>query len=162
MDPKQPIPMTPFDEITVPRQLHFLKLFLPFMPASNRQMLAILIKFLELNHTIQMLQTTADSVFRQISHNNQHPLNSPADLLEIMMPYLSTEEMETANTLRSVMNMMDMMQMFSQQNMQSDGTALDPMDMMMGMLTPEQQEMFQTYQTMFSDLGTTSDSDDTL
>lgn len=154
MDPKQPEPMTPFDEITVPRQLRFLKLLLPFLPASNRKMLGILVKFMELQHTIQLFQTAADSIFQQLSRKNPQPLNTPSDFLEMMMPYLSAEELETANTFRSAMNMMEMMQMFSQKNSSDDTTSFDPMSMMMGMLSPEQQEMFQTYQTIFSDLDT--------
>lgn len=159
MDPKQPEPMTPFDEITVPRQLRFLKLLLPFLPASNRQMLGILVKFLELQHTIQLFQTAADSVFQQLSRKNSQPLNTPSDFLELMMPYLSAEELETANTFRSAMNMMEMMQMFSQQNESDTTSSFDPMSMMMGMLSPEQQEMFETYQAMFSDLNTDSTTD---
>lgn len=155
MEPRQPEPMTPFDEITVPRQLRFLKLLLPFLPASNRQMLGILIKSMELQHTIQLFQNTADSIFQQISENGRKPLNNPADLLEMMLPYLSSEELETANTFRSAMSMMEMMQMFSQQREHSnEDPSFHPMDMMMGMLSPEQQEMFENYQAMFSDLNT--------
>ena len=78
----------------------------------------------------------------------------------MMLPYLSPEEIQTANTFRSAMNMMEMMQMFSQQDDHNNGNPTsNPMDMLMGMLSPEQQEMFQTYQTMFSDLNTDTSPD---
>lgn len=154
MDPKQPEPMTPFDEITEPRQLRFLKLLLPFLPASNQRILGVFIKFLELQHTIQVFRHTADSVFFQFSNQNRTTLNNPSALLEAMIPYLSSEELQTANTFRSAMSMMEMMQAFSQQNGNSESdTGFNPMDFMMGMLSPEQQDLFQTYQTMFSDLN---------
>ena len=66
------------------------------------------------------------------------------------------------------MNMMSMMEMMqSMQEMQdtnSDGASgfsFDPMQMMQGMLTPEQQGMFDMYNTMFSTESDTTETDAT-
>lgn len=152
MDKKQPNPMTPFDEITIPKQLRFLKLLLPFMPSSTQRMLGVLIKFIELQNTVQLLQTNKYFSFHQPFHNTDN-VNRPEDIIDQLFPYLSSEELEAANSFRSVMNMMEMMQMFSQsENSSSNNGSFNPMDLISGMLSPEQMEMFQSYQSIFSDL----------
>lgn len=152
MDKRQPNPMTPFDEITTPRQLRFLKLLLPFMPLSSQRMLGILIKFMELQNTIQLLQSNKDFSLNY-SLNSDINRNHPADIFDQLFPYLSSEELEAANSFRSIMNIMDMMQMFSQaENNGSDNPNFNPIDFMAGMLSPEQMDMFQSYQSMFSDI----------
>ncbi|MBO5460972.1 MAG: hypothetical protein J5983_04160 [Ruminococcus sp.] len=159
MDSKQPGPMTPFDEITVPRQLRFIKLLLPFLPVSSQRMLGILIKFMELQYTIQMFKTASESTLHSVFHTQGNLLSDPSALLEVLSPYLSSEEAETANTFRSLFQVMEMMQTFSgQEGTDSEGSSFNPMSMMMGMLSPEQQEMFETYQTMFSNLDSDADN----
>ena len=159
MDIRQPGPMTPFDEITIPRQLRFIKLLLPFMPASSQRMLGILIKFMELQYTVQMFKRAAGSTFQHIFSTQGDLLSDPAALLDVLSPYLSSEEIETANTFRSIFSMIEMMQTFSgQDGADSENGEFNPLNLMMGMLTPEQQEMFETYQTMFSDPGSDTDN----
>ncbi|MEE1086076.1 MAG: hypothetical protein U0L05_02730 [Schaedlerella sp.] len=155
MDRKQPGLMTPFDEMTTPRQLRFIKLLLPFLPASNQQMIGILIKFLELQHTIQIFQHTSDSL--HISQTKNSNPGTLSDLFENLLPYLSSEEIQAANSFRSVMSMMEMMQMLSPVDEALNGNdSFNPMNIILEMLSPEQQEMFQTYQTMFSDTASNS------
>ena len=54
MEQRPPKPMTPFDELTMPPQFRMLKLMLPFTPDTMRPMLAVFIKFMELQHTIRL------------------------------------------------------------------------------------------------------------
>ena len=42
MKKKTPFPMTPFDMLVVPEQLHMMKLFLPYLPSGTQKMLALL------------------------------------------------------------------------------------------------------------------------
>ena len=51
--------MTSLDEAVLPRELQMLKAFLPFLPAPAQKMLAIYIKWTELQNTI--------------AYFNQHP-----------------------------------------------------------------------------------------
>ena len=44
--------MTSLDEAVLPRELQMLKAFLPFLPAPAQKMLAIYIKWTELQNTI--------------------------------------------------------------------------------------------------------------
>ena len=41
MKKKTPFPMTPFDMLVVPEQLHMMKLFLPYLPSGTQKMLAL-------------------------------------------------------------------------------------------------------------------------
>ena len=52
MKKKTPFPMTPFDMLVVPEQLHMMKLFLPYLPSGTQKMLALWIKCQELTNTI--------------------------------------------------------------------------------------------------------------
>lgn len=69
---------------------------------------------------------------------------------------------ESIDNLMNMMSMMEMMQ--SMQEMQetsndgASGFGFDPMQMMQGMLTPEQQGMFDMYNTMFSAETTTDET----
>ena len=48
---KTPTPMTPFDEATA-SGLRMLKLFLPLFPPATQSMLAVFIKFIELQNVL--------------------------------------------------------------------------------------------------------------
>lgn len=175
-------PMTPFDEQTIPSNLHTLKLLLPYTPVPTQRSLGILIKFLELMHTIRFFQR-----FGRLPETAASPNASPIELLENLSNFLTPEESELVEQFRSILNMMEMFSMmqefqdFSGETDFSDtpsGHSKDdaspdssehptssakksgffgngnPMEMLMGMLSPEQQEMFHTYQNIFSDSET--------
>ncbi len=186
MEKKSPTPMTPFDEWTVPKELHILKLLLPYTPASSQQALGILVKVIELQHTFQYFQQQ-----KNVLHSQEFSagFSSPLDMLEEIAPYLPPEQAEMLGTFRNMMNIMDMVQMMQEFSAGTDqepygsgspgtdassqsssqynadrqepqktsgsfgggsGGGFDPMQLVMGMLSPEQQEMFEMYQTMFS------------
>lgn len=162
MDKKTTQSVTPFDELTVPPELQILKLLLPYTPVSNQKMLGILVKFLELEHTIQFFQHFTLKLQSQTLGSSSASIS---DILEDIAPYLPENEKETLNTFHDVLNMLEMMQMFqtssesdTNSHTGSDNSAgiFNPMDLMMGMFSPEQQEMFQTYQNMFDQKGVTT------
>lgn len=192
MEKKPPTPMTPFDEWTVPKELHMLKLLLPYTPVSFRQMLGILIKVIELQHTVQYFDRQKNLLHEQDFSSG---FSSPMKMLEEISPYLPPEQVNMLETFRNMMNIMDMVQMmqaFSDDNGNTDpnpdntggeasfqeaadsgknvsyadsggsgkgtsfmgfggsGNGFDPMQLVMGMLSPEQKDMFEMYQAMFS------------
>lgn len=142
MEQNPPRPMTPFDSMVNPPFLYTLKLLLPYMPASMQRFLGIYVKFLELRHAMEYFQGFA-------SHAQ------PKDMLDGLKPYMSQAEKEMMEQMSSMMNMMEMVRsMQSMPEGTSDSSAqgfgaFNPMDMMKGMLSPEQQEMFEMYSTMF-------------
>ena len=138
MEQNPPKPMTPFDSLITPPFLYTLKLLLPYTPPSMQRFLGIYIKFLELRHAMEYFQGFA-------SHAQ------PKDMLDGLKPYMSPAEKEMMEQMSGMMNMMEMVQnMQAMSDSSSQGMAgFNPMDMMKGMLTPEQQEMFDMYNAMF-------------
>ncbi len=164
MENKPPRPMTPFDELTTSPQLQMLKLFLPYTPASNQQFLGVFIKFLELQETLSFFHNKRESLQQQAFHGEN---SSPLKILEELKPYMPRQEAEMMDTFLNMMNIMEMVQMFQAEMPKQDNDnepsssegGFNPMEMMMGMLTPEQQGMFEMYNSMFAgETGTAKDS----
>ena len=97
MERKKPRPMTYFDSLTMPPYLHSLKMMLPFTPASMQRMIAVYIKFLELQYTIEHFQGFPAG-------------SSSGNILDELIRYMSPEEQEQMEQMQNMMNMMDMMQ----------------------------------------------------
>lgn len=156
MEKKPPRPMTPFDEWTVPDELHTLKLLLPYTPAASQPALGMLIKVIELQHTMDFFQQKKNHIHSQDFSGS---FSSPLDMLEEISPYLPPKEADMVSTFRNMMHIMDMVQMMQASSGAGEdvpstpdgpGSGFNPMGMVMGMLSPEQQEMFEMYQDMFS------------
>ena len=147
MEQKPPRPMTPFDQLVNPPSLYSLKLFLPYTPPSLQRFLAIYIKFLELRYTMEY--------FRGFP---SHP--SQKGMLSDLKPYLDEQERNMMEQAESMMSMMEMVQQMQSMAYNSSDQEWNPMDLMKGMLTPEQQEMFDTYNKMFEQGMNPSDMDD--
>lgn len=113
--------MTPFDEYISTQSLQMTKLLIPFLPPRSQRMMAVYVKFIELQRTL--------SSFR----NMKQKANSPEDILNSMKPYMSSSEAESFDQMLNAMSMMSMMQ--EMQNMQGDD--FDPMSMMTGMFAQD-------------------------
>lgn len=149
MDKNLPGPMTPFDDLVTSPELQIMKLLIPYAPASGRQMLAACVKIMELKETIRVFSGRRGAVRAQMLREEDDP--SPIDLLNSFRPYLKPREaaaLDMVINLREMMSVMEMMQNAS--SSESGDSALNPMDFLSGMLSPEQQEMFQMYSDMFS------------
>lgn len=147
MEQNPPKTMTPFDSLVNPPFLYTLKLLLPYTPPSMQRFLGIYIKFLELRHAMEYFQGFA-------SHAQ------PKDMLDGLKPYMSPAEKEMMEQMSGMMNMMEMvqnMQAMSDSSPQDSG-GFNPLDMMKGMLSPEQQEMFDMYNAMFENELNTPDT----
>ena len=130
--------LTPFDELTTSRQLQTIKLLLPYLPTNGQRMLGIFIRLNELQNAIHL--------FRGFPVSPPSDSLSPSRILSDLSPYLSEEE---SQQMAQVNQLLQMMELF--QNMPADNPAGFSPDLLMGMLNPEQKEMFQTYDAMFSD-----------
>lgn len=134
MDDKFSNPMTPFDCLISNQNLQMTKLLIPYLPPQSQRIFAIYVKFLEFQNTISSFRT-----FQHTSHSVQ-------DIIHDIRPYMSSSSAEAIDNFLNIMNMMELFQ-----NMQaSSDSDFDPMNMMSDMLTPEQQSMFEMYNTMFS------------
>lgn len=132
--------MTPFDQALSNTSLQMIKLLIPYLPPQTQRMMAVYIKFLELQTTFSFFRT-----FRQ-----KHL--APEHIFEDLKPYLPRSALESFDNM---MNMVNMMNLFQEMQGASGSTSdsgfdFDPMSVMKDMLNPEQQDMFQMYQGMFA------------
>ena len=149
MDKNLPGPMTPFDDLITSPKLQIMKLLIPYAPASGRQMLAACVKVMELRETIRIFSGGRGVIRAQMLGDEEHP--SPIDILNSFRPYLKPREAAALDMVINLKEMMSVMEMMQNSGSSEDGgSALDPMDILSGMLSPEQQEMFHMYSDMFS------------
>lgn len=110
--------MTPFDEATA-SGLRMLKLFLPLFPPATQSMLAVFIKFIELQNVLHhqapvsydALSACDFSSGRGIENLFQDNADSIFDHLS---PYLTSEEKQLFSTFKNIKEMMSMADMFTQ------------------------------------------------
>ncbi len=101
-----------FDTLYTNRQIQMLKLAMPLLPSVYRSFLAIYIKFLELQHTINMAKS---SHFSDAVHpdNGGFTLNAETmdNYFQSIMPYLSDDD---KGKVQKIKNMLQTMEQFKQ------------------------------------------------
>ena len=137
--------MTPFDCRIATQSLQLTKLLIPYLPQETQRIMAIYVKFMEFQNTWSSFHA-----FKQKSYTTQ-------DIFQDLRPFLSPSACDSIDNLLNMMSMMEMFQSFQQSS--EGGSDFDPMQMMQGMLTPEQQSMFDMYNTMFSAEAETSENE---
>lgn len=152
MEKFPPKPMTPLDELVTPPNLYTLKLLLPYMPASAQRTLAVLVKFFELQRTMEAFY----------GFGNGRKNISSDTILNDLKPYMNPKEQEMLEQMEGMMNMMELMkQMQADTKDSSDnpGQGPSPFDLIKGMMDPEQQSMFDQYNDIFNNVMNHADSD---
>lgn len=154
MDEKSPLPMTPLDTLVTTPDLQMLKLMIPYTPPANQRLLAIYVKFLEFQHTLSFFRNfTAD--LHTCAFEKE--LSSPLDMLEELRPFLPKKDYETLDMIANLMTMMDTFSTFrsmaGNDSSQGSGNDSDMLSLLMGMLSPKQQEMFEMYSAMMENSG---------
>lgn len=148
MEKKPPEPMTPFDELITSPALQAVKLLIPYTPASGRQILAAFVKMQELRQAIQLFSKKQQDVCAQAL--DREPA-SPLDILISLKPYLSRRDADMLDMIINLKEIMETAEVIKETASMSDGEeSFSPLDLITGMLTPEQQETFRMYNTMFS------------
>lgn len=145
MKNKTPFPMTPFDMLVIPENLHIMKLLLPYLPPGIQKIMAIWIKLTELQNTMAFFQST--SRFDERIHSAVEQ-TSAAELFEELRPYMKEEEAEQIDMVLSAMSMMEMMQ-----DSESGNTSSTSADILRSMMPAGSEEMFDLYSQMFEKGG---------
>lgn len=144
--------MTPFDELVSSPQLQIMKLMIPYAPARGRRALAACVKFMELRETLRIFSNSGGGIRAQMI-GDEEPF-TPLDILNSFRPYLRPREAAALDMIINIKEMMSVMEMMqstpSPEGSGEESTAFDPMDLLAGMLSPEQQEMFRMYSEIFS------------
>lgn len=141
-----------FDTLYTNQQIQMLKLAMPLLPPVYRSFLAVYIKFLELQYT---MNAAGKLNFSGSSHERDSNYSLDAKSLDqyfqSIMPYIN--ENDKAN-LRKIKNMMQTMEQFKQmrpilemmsQNAGSEQSEDNYMDILKGFLSEDQLFMFDMF-----------------
>lgn len=165
MDDQSKIPMTPFDTLISTPGLRMMKLMIPYLPPSNQRMLAVYVKFMELQQTFSFFQD-----FRSDLHSCafEKEVSSPSDILEELRPFLRKSDCEMIDQIQNMLSAMELAASFQKMakettsehphtSSEAPGTssapAFDLSELLQGMLSPEQQKLFETYRDLTSDVS---------
>ena len=102
--------------------------------------------------TIKIFHQSRQNIHTQTFEKS---FSSPLDIVDEIRPYLSEAD---RTSIDSILNVFNMMQMLETMEKMSGTETFNPMDMVKEMLTPEQQTMFEMYNTMFQE----SDDNDNI
>lgn len=154
MNHKDKMLMTPFDQLTSSRELQMLKLLLPFTPPESQKFFAFFIRFEELRKTMDYFQS-----FGRKRHSSFHRANdvSVTEMFDEIRPFLDEKDAETFDKMIQTFHMMELFRTFQEMNPDPS----DPMSSLKGMLSPEQQAMFDMYSNLFDEEEDDAKGDDT-
>ena len=165
MDDQSKIPMPPFDTLISTPGLRMMKLMIPYLPPSNQRMLAVYVKFMELQQTFSFFQN-----FRSDLHSCafEKEVSSPSDILEELRPFLRKSDCEMIDQIQNMLSAMEIAASFQNMTKESSSKqscsdassdsssstpAFDLSMLLQGMLSPEQQNLFETYRDLSSDVS---------
>jgi len=157
-----------FDMLYTNNHIQILKILLPSFELQMQKKIAIMVKYLELQYTIEHFRKNPGLTSITACHmdNSQdlckHTSGFHGDIVEIFEQircFCTPTERAFFDQLTSLKQnmdryeeMMNMMQIFSGISAAETGNAdepFNPMNLLKNMLTPEQQSMFDMFQTAF-------------
>lgn len=97
-------PSTPFDYMTQTRELQMLKTMLPYMRQSQKKQFAILIKYMELQNTIQVF-SEEDKVLSMCSVDEEN--NTVLAMLNDLRQFCNSKEQETIDSFINMLSMLE-------------------------------------------------------
>lgn len=148
-----------FDEMTTTDRIRMLKTALPYADMSMQRYMAIYIKLLELMYIINYFRNEPQKFSARFSKCKS---NDPREVMNGLKKYCSKSEQASVEQILQMMQAFEMYQKYSALMQplaamnagasDSCGTASssakDPLASLMGMLSPEQQKMFEMFKEM--------------
>ena len=124
-----------FDTLFTNNHIQMLKILLTFLPPSRQNKLAIYIKFLELQYTLQFLKHFPLSAVNTL---NRQSTPAESTVYTELMPFCSPHEQNILqnmhDTIKNFENMQEILQMFHLFQEATQGTE-DPTDLMSALST---------------------------
>lgn len=142
MEKENGVYMTPIDIIAGGDSLQMLKAMIPYLKKESQMGMALMVKFMELKNLIHFFKDSGD--MKAQSDSGETP--SFFEILTEIAPFLPPAQREM---VQSTAPMLEMVKLFSAM----DQGGSDPGALFKNMLSPEQESLFATYQSMFSQEG---------
>lgn len=145
---------TAFDEATQQHQLEIIKAAIPYINTSEQKVISIYVKVSELADTIKIFQKPKADIGICSQGENS---GSMLDMLNDIKSVCTNTEQETINMIINYFNAFQMYRTYQQscdndENDTSQPNSSNMFENLKGLLTPEQQQMFETYNVMFNSL----------
>lgn len=141
-----------FDALYTNNQIQKLKVLLPYIEPSMQKNMAVYIKYMELRYTMDFVRKHPFQI-RAASMEAEKP--DMKKLCHELKPYCTQAEVKQLEQMEAMFQTMEMCQEMSQTmsamqemfpDMGSDGSNNSSMeDILMGMLTPEQKAMYESF-----------------
>lgn len=138
MEEENALGLPAIDRIANGEQFLMMKAALPFLEQSIQQPLAVYIKIMELQNILHFYQRSSDMSACTVPSSK----SSLTDMLQEMSRYCSPARREQFQQCIQIMQTMELMSAFQAGGGQSD--------ILESLLSQEQRELFNTYQSMFS------------
>ena len=147
-----------FDDMTTTDRIRMLKAALPYVDIGMQRYMAIYIKFLELMYTISYFRNEPQKFS---AHFTKCKSSDPREIMNGLKKYCSKNEQASMEQMLQMMQAFEMykkysaiMQPLAAMNASSDDGPTqssgdsDPLASLMGMLSPEQKQMFEMFREM--------------
>ena len=145
---EEPYQATEFDQQTTSHRLQLIKAALPYMAARQQKLISIYVKLRELTHTIRLFGEDEPSLgICSLAEEEKTPL----EMLESVKPYCSEAEKEMVDVITNMFQASMLYRQYQALSRQGTGTGsdADPMEQLLQLMTPEQQNAYYQYQTLF-------------
>lgn len=159
MEPTDQNKVAAFDTLFSTNHIQMLKVILPYMDNQTQKSMAVYIKFLELNYTIEFYKKNPCPLCGCMEKGGAFDIQK---LCAELLPYCTDEERKKIEQIRNLLQSMEMYKEMSktmemmkdfmpdmtssaESSGQADENGFDMMGMLMNMLTPEQKQMFEMF-----------------
>ena len=175
-----------FDALYTTNQIQIMKILLPYCSPDSRRGLAVMIKFMEFDYTLRLTRSHPES-FRDeaVPFSLSDICDKIKNYCPPQVRAMLEQFQSIQNAMQMYEEMKQYMDLFQGMSTnEADGTAaaasgsgpvpeagqdnkektggnpfgMNPMDMVMGMLSPEQQSMFQMFQSDFNTEAASTDN----
>lgn len=141
---------TAFDAATQSHHLEIIKAAIPYINNSEQRVISVYVKASELAETMEIFRKPEASI--GITAQGSEGA-SVMDMLNDIKAVCTSKEQETINMMINFSNAFQMYQSYSQtfgdSGMEQPNSS-NMLDGLKGLLTPDQQKMFETYSVMFN------------
>lgn len=155
MESEETMEQTELDELVSDNHLQMLKAAIPYISATQQQVLSLYVKALELSNTFQLIRKEESQTVGICSIDEQK--KNTSEMLNAMKRYCTDTEREILDLFTNFMSAFHMYSAYNEQ-MSKEGKASSPdntksaVDTLKNLLSPEQKNMFDTYSTILSSI----------
>lgn len=142
----QKFPQTAIDQIANEGHLNLLKAAIPYIRSDSQKPLAIYTKILELGNIMRFF----DQPSPEMSICSEEDDISAFDMLNDIRSFCDESEKEAIDSCIQILQTLQTFSAYQNMFQNFSSESQDPMDLMRNFLTPEQQNMFETYQTLLN------------